>query len=369
MKKRLTALCLSLTVCLSLLSACSDGNESHSSAPKESKEIDVTTYYVKHNFPEEKLSENEVLITAPAGSVLSVDTTFLEYTHMEGECQQKGTIERVDYTTNVYEDGITYEKYVNVYLPYGYDPAQKYNVLYFQHGNKGNNDFFKEEKYKNTLDNLFTSGKVDPVILVFTTYYLEQDQEKANEIRKTEPDIPAGDGNYEGVPANFWMEVVQDIIPAVESQYSTYTESFDEAGLIASRDHRGFSGYSRGSCCTWYMFHSALPYFKWWSPMSATCVAGKTIREHPTDEEAYTYLKEAIDAHPDLDFFLYAGSGGPNDAPALRQQMSYFEKQDAFSYGSDPRANNLCYTQSNFAHGDMYVPYYYYNTLQILFSE
>ncbi len=53
----------------------------------------------------------------------------------------------------------------------------------------------------------------------------------------------------------------------------------------------------------------------------------------------------------------------------ISSSMSYFEKQDAFSYGSDPRANNLCYTQSNFAHGDMYVPYYYYNTLQILFSE
>lgn len=368
MKEKVIALCLSTSLCLTLI-GCSSQNSVNSSAPKESTEIDVTTYYVKHNFPEEKINDDEILITSPAGSVLSVDTQFLQYTRMEGDCQQKGTIERVDYTTSVYEDGATYEKYVNVYLPYGYDPGQKYNVLYFQHGNKGNNDFFKDEAYQNTLDNLFASGKVDPVILVFTTYYLEQDPEKANEIRKTEPDVPAGDGNYEGVPANFWMEVVQDIIPVVESKYSTYAESFDEAGLIASREHRGFSGYSRGSCCTWYMFHSALAYFKWFAPMSASCVAGKTISEHPTDEEAYVYLKEAIDANPDLDFFIYAGSGGPTDAASLRQQMAYLEKQDGFSYGSDPKENNLCYTQSNFPHGDMYAPYYYYNSLQVLFSE
>ena len=103
--------------------------------------------------------------------------------------------------------------------------------------------------------------------------------------------------------------------------------------------------------------------------MSANCVAGKMIHEHPTDEEAYEYLKEAIDAHPDMDFFIYVGSGGPSDAAALRQQMAYFETQDAFSYGKDPNANNLYYVLSNFPHGDLYVPYYYYNSLQVLFSE
>lgn len=365
--KRISILCLLTALCLSL-TACAPGIGSQAAQPSPIREIDVTTYYKNHNFPEEKLSDTEKEITAPAGSVLDEELTFIEYTAMDAPCDKPGTFERVDYTTDVYEDGVTYEKYVNVYLPYGYDPddtATRYNVLYFQHGNKGSVNEFLEEQYQNRFDNLFASGKVDPLILVFTTYYLVDDDEAA-EIRKTEADAPAGDGNYAGVPANFWREVVEDIIPAVESKYNTYTERFDEAGLIASRSHRGFSGYSRGACCTWYMFHSALPYFKWWSPMSATCVAGKLISENPTDEEAYAYLKEAIDANPDLDFFIFAASGGPNDY-GPRDQIAYFMKQDAFSFGTDTSTNNFYYILSNFSHSDFFLSYYYYNTLQVLF--
>lgn len=122
------------------------------------------------------------------------------------------------------------------------------------------------------------------------------------------------------------------------------------------------------------MFHSALPYFKWWAPMSASCVAGRIAEESVADEEAYTYLKETIDAHPELDFFIYMGSGASTDVSAMdaatmRQQMAYFEKQDAFSYGKNPETNNFCYMLSNFAHGEQYVPYYYYNSLQVLFSQ
>ena len=61
--------------------------------------------------------------------------------------EKVGRIERFDYETAVYEDGVTYPKYANVYLPWCYDPAdtaRKYNVIYFQHGNTGDPEFFKE---------------------------------------------------------------------------------------------------------------------------------------------------------------------------------------------------------------------------------
>ena len=73
-----------------------------------------------------------------AGEVIDFETVFVENQGLRGEPKKIGRVERVDYTTSVYEDGVTYPKYCNVYLPYCYDPNdkdRKYNVLYYQHGN------------------------------------------------------------------------------------------------------------------------------------------------------------------------------------------------------------------------------------------
>lgn len=371
MKKTL-AFILEILMLSSMLLGCAENTNSAQSTSVSQgavqQDIDVTTYYKTHKFPEKRINEKETVITAPAGSVLDVDATFIRYTEMAAECDKPGTFERVDYTTSVYEDGKTYEKFVNVYLPYGYDPnrAEPYNVLYFQHGHSQSVDLFtKNEQYKKWLDNLFASGKVEPLIIVCTTFYFNQDSTPDGRTANSEG--PAGDGNYEGIPGNFWMEVTQDIIPTVEAKYNTYAKSYDAEGLIAARDHRGFSGYSRGSCCTWYMFHYALPYFRWYAPMSGSCTAGHRLGENTSDEEAYQYLKETVDANPDLPFFIYVISGGPKDAEGLRLQMAYFKSQSLFSYGNDSHANNLYYALSNFEHSDCYAAYYYYNSLQILF--
>ncbi len=365
----LTTLCLALALLTMLpLSGCAAEAE-----PQTTEVVRDAAYYRTHNLPIKTLSDTEVLIESPAGIIVEEPTTFIEYQKMDDPVEQTGTIERLDYTTDVYEDGVTYEKFVNVYLPYGYDQNDtqtKYNVLYFQHGNTQTPDSLNNSDGLRWFDNLFASGKVDPVIIVFTSYYLYPD--KADEIRvsdSVEGGAPAGDGCYPSIPANFYREVVEDIIPLVESKYNTYTERFDEAGLIVSREHRCFSGYSRGGFCTWYMFHSALPYFKWWSPMSGCCSAGQGLVTDVSNEDAYAYLKDAIDANPNMGFFIYVGGGNYTDIPQLRDQMAYFEKQDAFSYGPDPEVNNLYYTVSNFAHGYFFTPYYYYNTLQIIFSE
>lgn len=71
--------------------------------------------------------------TAP-GEYTNEGTTFVLYGKLNSHTGRKGTIEHVDYTTDVYEDGVTYSKYCNVYLPYGYDANDietKYNVLYY----------------------------------------------------------------------------------------------------------------------------------------------------------------------------------------------------------------------------------------------
>lgn len=312
-----------------------------------------------------------VVITTEPGEVIEYGTTFVRYNKISSGFSKKGNIERLEYTTDVYEDGVTYSKYCNVYLPYGYDPnrSEPYNVVYFQHGHTMDPEIFATYPMSRYMNNLFAADEIEPCILVFTTYYMDPAGDSKERLKSG--NVPAGDGNWDGLPANFWMEVTEDIMPLVESRYNTYAKNdVSPEGLMATREHRAFTGYSRGGVCTWYMFHHALEYFKWFSPMSCHCMAEQKLSHNVDHEAAFQYLEETIDAHPDLDFFIYVQSGGPKDAETLREQMKYFVAQtDTFSYGSDPTVNNLYYSVSDFIHSDRYVPWYYYNSLPLFFGE
>jgi endo-1,4-beta-xylanase len=314
--------------------------------------------------------------------VLDQELTFLKLpdAYNTYDTEYKGTEIYIEYTTDVYGDGVTYSKFARVYLPYGYDPDDhetKYNILYLQHGNNCSpSNWFDVEvptaNFKTLLDNLFDPehGVMDPFIIVCPTYYLD--------IEETDTTVPdgaiAGDGRYEGIPAMYYREVIEDLIPAVESQLNVYCTDFSEEGIKATRDHRAWGGYSRGSVCTWYMFHYNFEYFTYWMPTSANCLregttSGADDAEEWTDEMAFEYVSEPIKEHPELDFFIIAQSGGATDAPLMRTQMKYFAEQtDVFSYGLDREENNFYYTCSDFVHVQQYFPYYLYTAKDILFK-
>lgn len=310
-------------------------------------------------------------ITTEPGEVVAEGTTFLRNNAIASDNSPKGTIVREEYTTDVYENGVTYSKYCNVYLPDGYDPnrAEPYNVVYYQHGNTLDPELFNAYPLNNYMDNLFAQEGIEDCILVYTTYYMDPEGDKAE--RQKSGIVLAGDEHQDELPANFWMEVTQDILPLVEGKYNTYAKNdVSPDGLKATRDHRAFTGYSRGGSCVWYMFYHALEYFRWYGPMSSYCAAGVSILVSAdiAPEVGYEYLKEAIDAHPDLDFFIYAQSGDATDAMELRQHMAYYEQQtETFSYGNDPERNNLYYSISDFTHSDRYAPFYLYNALPVFF--
>ena len=308
------------------------------------------------------------------------------------DTEHKGTDMVIHYTTDVYEDGVTYEKFCRVYLPYGYDPDDKdtkYNVLYFQHGNSGSpNELFDHDMKKlhpmNLLNNIFDPDHqvVEPMIIVCPTFYLEYDEAEY----VTPSDNPAGDGRFADedstIAPNYYREVVEDLIPAVESQLNVYCEDFSEEGIKATRDHRAWAGYSRGSLCTYYMFNHDLEYFKYWMPMSAPLRLREEVGFDAGVEGAYAYLKEAIDAHPDLDFFIYGTGGCDKDAATkpgtkdiiplainMGEEFAYYAQQtDTFSFGNDPAVNNIFFCRSEFMHNDLYMPYTLYNAATVLFK-
>lgn len=94
-------------------------------------------------------------------------------------------------------------------------------------------------------------------------------------------------------------------------------------------------------------------------------------------EELYDYLKEAIDAHPDLDFFLFGTAGGEGDAAKsvylaedMMNQFSYLAEQtDTFSFGLDPETNNMYFCRSEFPHnGFIAVPNSLANFQKVFFK-
>jgi enterochelin esterase-like enzyme/predicted small lipoprotein YifL len=367
MKAFVTVLALgTLTACGG--KATSDVTSSAKAGGKDSKGMDVYTY----------------------DNVITGHTTeFHKLTADYKKASSKpGTVERVDYTTTVYGE-VSYEKHFNVYLPYGYnknDTSKKYNVIYFQHGDKRSADVIcnttEETEQKRMLDNMFdpAMGGIDPAIIVFPTLYNAYNETNADLSEAGDRNMTVTrDGKEIEVPANLDQEYITDILPLVESKYNTYTENATTAeGLIAARKHRAFTGYSRGCIFTWKMFQKHYEYFQWWAPMSCMCYDATGSNFNPGSfssgeeawEKAYQGVKSARDAFKAYPFFIYASVGNKNDMPQMREEMNYWvnHKDSIFNFGTDPEENNFYFSVSKFEHSDIYLPYYYYNSLQVLFK-
>lgn len=180
---------------------------------------------------------------------------------MLGETDKKGTVERLNYDTQTYDENgsETIHKGAWVYVPYGYDAAKKYNILYLLHGGGVNEDWWFK-MFPDTvtiLDNMMEKGICEPCIIVAPTYY-----------RGTEADK---DGEH--ITEHFRMELRKDLIPAVESKYSTYASGdVTEENLIKTRNHRAFAGLSLGSMTTYRAaFYNNFDLFSWYGPFSGCC--------------------------------------------------------------------------------------------------
>ena len=118
---------------------------------------------------------------------------------------------------------------VNVLVPAGYDETKKYPVLYLLHGIFGNEYSFTNDpnmKIELITGNLIASGEAEDMIVVFPDMFA-----------KTRADHEPG-FNVESYLAydNFINDLENDLIPFIESTYSTLTD----------REHRAIAGFSMG---------------------------------------------------------------------------------------------------------------------------
>ena len=254
--------------------------------------------------------------------------------------EQPGTIERLDYSTNVYGD--TLNQWTNVYLPYGYDAAKQYNIIYFFHGtNETQDSFIGDANVKNAIDNMIEMGICEPFIMVCPTYYYNYADRATNH-------------------AVFVDEVRSDLMPAVEAKYSTYAASADEAGFIASREHRAFSGYSQGSGVCWTVAYRCMDYAKWFIPMS-----GGSINNLAPLKEAMGKSEYANNV------FFYVCSGGKRDIAydGIVELINAMIADGMFSFGTDPAVNNCYAAISKEIHQTLKGRFNLYNVFQdVLFK-
>lgn len=270
----------------------------------------------------------------------------------KNECAQQGTVEKLDYNTSVYSSQKS--KYANVYLPFGYnqnDKSVKYNVFYLMHGGGENQDtiFSDDVNMKRILDNMIMNGDIEPMIVVTPTF---------ND----------GDGDMTANAQNFWNELRNDLIPAVEGKYNTYAKSTSPADLKASRAHRAYGGFSMGGLTTWYTFMNDLDYIMYFMPLSGDNWAGST----PEQKAQITAEAAAKQGYGPDDFRILAATGTEDIAyDALSKQIDAMKNlTDSFTYTSDFSKGNLYFlTCPGATHWWGYVVNYIYDGLPYFFHE
>jgi len=121
------------------------------------------------------------------------------------------------------------ERGANILLPADYSADKQYAVLYFLHGIFGDeysliND--NNNKIKELVANLAAEGRTKDMIVVFPNMYA-----------KTDPNQQPGFSAEAVLPYdNFINDLVNDLIPVIESKYSVLTD----------RENRAILGFSMG---------------------------------------------------------------------------------------------------------------------------
>ena len=253
-------------------------------------------------------------ISAARGREYAADELWAVPEKYDGvECPEKGTLERVEYATKAYAtDGRAVTKSAYVYLPYGYDESQEYDILYLMHGTGDDEAYWLEEySYNKTMvDNLIYYGDIRPLIIVTPTFYTEDD---------------CAD-NLDELTYSFRDELRLDLMPYIESRYSTYAQTADDVGFEASRDHRAFAGLSRGAVT---MFHSAmcasLDYFSWFGAFSGS---------RTTREEFVSSLQSEEFADYDINYLYVTGGAFDFALPSqIRDYRQLLSAEDRLTEG------------------------------------
>ena len=322
-------------------------------AEKVLKDKKVTQKKIDQQYDALQAAIKKLELTEEAANVKEFKAVPVEY---KEESKYKGSIEQLEYKVANTKKGEDLKK-LNVYLPYGYDAkdkTKKYNVLYLMHGGGENENLLfggpgQSRELKRILDNMIANGDIEPMIVVTPTFY----------------------GGKNDV-AYFHEELIQKVVPLVETKYNTYLESKAQKDMKASREHRAFGGFSMGSVTTWYTYIHCLDYFKYFIPLSGDCwVLGQTAGVGKAKETAEYLAKVAKDAgYGPKDYYLFCATGSADIAyPNMKPQIDEMMKlKDSFIFSADTEKGNTYFLVcEGGTHAWNWVNQYIYDILPDLF--
>lgn len=277
----------------------------------------------------------------------------------ENLATQQGTLNKLTYDT---WESFSYEQKSNkitkeawVYLPYGYTDEEEYNVFYLSHGGWSNETTLmgtddNPKSFKNVIDNAIQDGNIKPLIIVLPTYNNISENDSSDYSLAIQ------------LTNQFHNELVNDLIPAVESKYSTYAKDTTPQGLKESRDHRGFGGFSMGSVNTWNTFRYCLDYFRYFMPMSGS---------YTTDGE---YMADLVrqQGYSSQDFFIFAASGTDDFAySAFKAQIMAMANNSGgmFKLAKNESEGNMSFLErEGYKHDAKATDEYTYNGLRFFWN-
>lgn len=294
--------------------------------------------------------------TPPETTTVQMTTAVPEQYFRAAE--QQGSIEVVEYASKDYTgsmDPTTKPAYV--YLPYGYDANRKYDIIYLIHGWTGTAEQYfglaSWPQMKNLFDNMIQNGDCKPFIAVSPTW------DKDNSSK--------GWGESTEEVAVFHNEYLNELIPAVESRYSTYADTFDKAGILASRDHRAFGGFSLGSITTWYIFEHCFDLQKWFLPMSGDNWHIQMFGGQYEPEATANFLAEVVNASDYKDNFYVWYAVGTRDS---RFYQTHNQASAMMALPQTFNVKNFSYHQKEGGQHDFNSVWEFcYNALPFFFPE
>jgi enterochelin esterase-like enzyme len=156
-----------------------------------------------------------------------------------------GTLTMIEYDSKT----VGTRRKMNVYTPPGYSTAKKYPVLYLLHGIGGDEtEWQRFTQPENILDNLIADGKAVPMIVVMPNGRAEKNDHPTDNAFAHAPAFAVFEG-----------DLLNDVIPTIESRYSTLTD----------REHRALAGLSMGGGQTLNFGFGHLDRFAWLGAFSS----------------------------------------------------------------------------------------------------